>query len=344
MNILVTGGKGAVGAPLVARLVRSGQRVTVLDRSAAAVPAGAHGAAGAEYIQCDVNDYAALLPHFTGIEAVIHLAAIPNPGGAAAEEIFRINCSGTFNVYTAAAAAGIQRVVTASSINHLGYYYGVRDFPLRYFPIDEEHPNFTTDAYSFSKQVTEQIADYFWRRDGISSVCLRLPGVYPNLPDVPHHVRQWIERARQSLRAFMELPEAERQAQLAQLLEHSKELRTRRIMEIPWDRWQEIGYNPFDPQNGLLSSRANFWASINAEDSAQAFEKAALAPLEGSHALFVNDDHNNTGLPSEELLHAFFPDVTRRTRPLVGSESLVSIEKARALIGFEPEYSFSRLG
>ncbi|MEE2872292.1 MAG: hypothetical protein VX893_05185 [Candidatus Latescibacterota bacterium] len=41
------------------------------------------------------------------------------------------------------------------------------------------------------------------------------------------------------------------------------------------------------------------------------------------------------------LLQLFYPDVSERTRPIVGNESLVSIERARTLIGFEPEYSFA---
>jgi nucleoside-diphosphate-sugar epimerase len=39
-------------------------------------------------------------------------------------------------------------------------------------------PAITTDPYSFSKQIMEEIGAYFWRREGLSSVFLRLPGVY----------------------------------------------------------------------------------------------------------------------------------------------------------------------
>ena len=46
-----------------------------------------------------------------------------------------------------------------------------------------------------------------------------------------------------------------------------------------------------------------------------------------------------TGVESEALLDLFFPDVTARKRTLHGAESLVSIERARELIGFEPEHS-----
>ncbi|MGO8126710.1 NAD-dependent epimerase/dehydratase family protein, partial [Rhizobium ruizarguesonis] len=65
----------------------------------------------------------------------------------------------------------------ASSINALGCAYNITDFSPQYFPIDEAHPSYTTDPYSFSKQTVEEIGEYYWRRDGISSVALRFPWV-----------------------------------------------------------------------------------------------------------------------------------------------------------------------
>jgi len=55
----------------------------------------------------------------------------------------------------------------------------------------------------------------------------------------------------------------------------------------------------------------------------------------------VNDDHNSAGIPTETLVEWFYPDVPLK-RPLVGTETLVSIDKVRNLVGFEPEYSLSR--
>ena len=98
-----------------------------------------------------------------------------------------------------------------------------------------------------------------------------------------------------------------------------------------------------DPEVRLVSTRANFWALIDARDAAQAFEKSLLADFEGSQPLFVNDSHNSAGVDSEELVRVFFPEVTARRHPLVGNEALVSIERARELIGFEPEHSFTPL-
>jgi nucleoside-diphosphate-sugar epimerase len=98
-----------------------------------------------------------------------------------------------------------------------------------------------------------------------------------------------------------------------------------------------------DPDMLLLAGRSNFWTSIHAEDAAQALEKGLLADYEGSHPLYVNDRENTTGVESETLVRVFFPEVTARTHPLIGTESLVSIDKARELIGFEPEHPISQL-
>ena len=58
----------------------------------------------------------------------------------------------------------MQHVVVASSINAIGYLFGTSSFENGYLPIDEDHPKTTTDAYSFRKQVTEDIGACFARR------------------------------------------------------------------------------------------------------------------------------------------------------------------------------------
>ncbi len=145
MKVLVTGGIGNVGTQVIARLSGHGHEVTVIGRRPGMQ------APGATYRQCDITDIDALVATTGGMDAVVHLAAYGNPGMGTPDVIFRVNCQGTMNVYEAAARCGIRRVVTASSINALGYGFGVREWDIRYFPIDEDHPTFTTDAYSFSK-------------------------------------------------------------------------------------------------------------------------------------------------------------------------------------------------
>ncbi len=334
MQILLTGGSGSVGLAVVERLVRGGHAVRVIGRRAeAALP-------GAEYRQCDVNDYPRLREVIRGCQAVVHLAAIPNPGMSTPEEIFRVNAQGTFNVFQAAAEEGVRRVVQASSINATGQFYGVKPAPLCYLPIDEAHPVSGTDAYSFSKHIIEEIGDYFWRREGISSLALRLPWV------APAGMHASIDRRRDQVLPVIEnlLRQApqERLAWFAAAWEAYNAFRSGRPYEQGGSVREYIASLP-EEERGMLaamSNRVNFFTMVDERDSAQAVAKGLSAPFSGSHALFINDRLNWTGIETRVLVDLFYPDVKELKKPLPGRESLVSIDRARALIDFEPEYTF----
>ncbi|MBN1936420.1 MAG: NAD(P)-dependent oxidoreductase [Anaerolineae bacterium] len=331
MNVLVTGGAGEVGQAAVRRLVAHGHRVRVIGRRAGI------SILGAEYQACDINDFDALCEQMDGIDAVVHLAAIRHPALAPGEEMFRVNCAGTYNVYQAATRAGIKRVISASSINALGYFMGVKPLELRYFPVDEAHPTQTTDPYSFSKQIIEEIAAYFWRREGISGLCLRFPAVYEVGEGKTPMLREWITRWRAAHEELFALPEAERRARARSVSQLTESLREKRVCEWPFEEQLAV------PQIDLVYARSNFWTSIDARDAAQAIEKGLLADYEGSHAVFCNDSENCVGVPSQQLVETFFPDVATFKRHLVGVESVVSIDKIRRLIGFEPEHHVDEL-
>jgi nucleoside-diphosphate-sugar epimerase len=354
MDILVTGGAGKIGHVAVQQLLAHGHNVLALGRRPKAKVEAARLAAieGARYQQADITDYAALRPLLDGMDAVVHLAALTHPGAGPGHQIFHINTVGSFNVYQAAAEAGIVRVVSASSINALGFNFGVKPSTIHYLPIDEEHPNFTTDAYSFSKEVLEQIAAYFWRRDGISGVCLRFPGVYVVGEQSSRGARWQAFRAaydariREDLHVLSAMPEAERRAHMLRLVAEFDAAREERSREKPREEGNRGGRWMSSPDElplgaSLIWRRTNFWTSLDARDAAQAIEKGLVADYEGSHPLYVNASHNNLGLPSAQLAAYAFPEVTEFKHALQGTETLVSIDKARALIGFEPEYARS---
>jgi len=331
MKILVTGGIGNVGRTLVAQLVQHGHQVKVVDRHEPVE------IAGAEYARCDITDFAALRVQVRGQEGIIHLAGIPHPGGVPGPEIFRINCTGTYNVYEAAALEGIKRVACASSINAFGFNFGIKSFPIRYLPIDEDHPGFTTDPYSFSKQTVEEIAAYYWRREGITSACLRLPWVFERTEALLAMAKQFLDYYRKGFADLLALPQEEREERIRQAIHMLDERRALRLSEKPWDENDHGPQDDFDPEMMLLFGYTDFFSLISAEDSAQAFEKALLADYTGSHALYVSAAENTTGMDAEVLARIFYPEVTARSRPLVGKESLVSYDRARQLLGFKPE-------
>jgi len=153
MRVLITGGNGLVGRPISEKFVRNGWEVRVIGIEPDCEMAGIR------YTQCDILDIEALSEQVEGCDAIVHLAAIPSPVHHPNSVLFNVNVSGTYHVFEAAAKAGVKRIAQASSINALGGYWGCDDRQLDYFPLDENHPLHTTDAYSFSKQMVESIAD-----------------------------------------------------------------------------------------------------------------------------------------------------------------------------------------
>jgi nucleoside-diphosphate-sugar epimerase len=331
MRVLITGGTGAVGREATKRLVRHNHEVTVIGRTPGIE------IEGADYKQCDIVDFECLTACMAGMDTVVHLAAIPNPSLGTGPEIFLANDTGTFNVYRAAADAGIRRIVSASSINALGYNFGTKRFNLLYFPMDESHPSYTTDPYSFSKQIMEEIGYYFWRREEVSSVFLRLPGVYEVTEENEERMQGWRASTMESYQDLLAKPEEEQRRIAGEIIAQHDALRAAHAFEKGgnWTNLREL------PYARIMFGYSNFWASIDARDSAQAIELGLLADYQGSHPLWVNDSHNSAGVPTQKLAELFYPDVPL-TRPLEGTESLVSIDKARTLLGFEPEYSIRR--
>jgi len=83
-----------------------------------------------------------------GADAVVHLAAIPAPGIRTEADTFRINTVSTYNVFSAAVAAGVSRVVWASSETVLGLPF---ETPPLFAPVDESIEPRPESSYALSK-------------------------------------------------------------------------------------------------------------------------------------------------------------------------------------------------
>lgn len=335
MRVLITGGTGLIGKAAAERLIQKGWDVRVIDL----VPT--FDMPGVEYAQCDILNYADLLQQTKGCDAVIHMAAIRSPYLAPGHTVFQVNAAGTFNVFEAAAACGIKRVVQASSINAIGAFYNTGEIHPPYFPIDEDVPRITTDPYSFSKQVIEDMGEYYWRRDGISSVAMRFPGVYSSEYLTSDAYLQRRETMRKLLDELASKPESEQRDMIAAVQQRVLEYRTQRPFEFRPEQSANMMSGLYDdPLFGMyISERFNFWAFVDKRDAAQSLEKGVTAAYEGAHPLFINDSCNALLYDSKTLVRLFFPEVTDFKTALSGSEALLNINRARQLIGFEPEYS-----
>jgi nucleoside-diphosphate-sugar epimerase len=107
-TIAVTGAQGELGAQLLRRLVDAGaaKRVVAIDAGKGDLP-------GVTWRRADVRD-PALRTRLTGVDTVVHLATDRRPDAPAAERR-ALNVRGTDTLLTAAAAAGVTRVVLVTS-------------------------------------------------------------------------------------------------------------------------------------------------------------------------------------------------------------------------------------
>ena len=110
-------------------------------------------------------------------------------------------------------------------------------------------------------------------------------------------------------------------------------LRFSNVMEVS----DYAPFPSFDADAGIR--RWNLWGYIDARDGAQAVERALALAKPGFEAYIIAAADTVMSRSSASLAAEAFPS-TRVTRELGEHETLLSIDKARRLLGFEPEHSW----
>jgi nucleoside-diphosphate-sugar epimerase len=281
--VAVTGGSGKLGRAVVDELLEHGYRVVNLDQAPPRQPR-------CPYVRIDLTDYGQTIQALTGVDdrhagvdAVVHLAAIPGPGQAANATTFANNSQASYNVFAAARAAGIRRIVWASSETLLGLPFTT---PPPYLPVDEEYAARPETTYALAKHLDEQMAAQFCRWE-------------PELTMVG--------------------------------------LRFSNVME-PADYAMFAGFQS-DPRLRAW----NAWSYIDARDGAQAVRLALGYPGTGVEVFIIANADTVMTRSSAELAAEVYPDVPLR-RPVGTHETLLSIDKARRLLGYEPRYTWRTHG
>ena len=85
--------------------------------------------------------------------------------------------------------------------------------------------------------------------------------------------------------------------------------------------------------------RSNLCGYIDARDGAQAVRRGLEHAAPGADVFVIANADTVSARPTAELLAAEFPHVPVR-RELGEHETLLSIDKARRVLGFEPEHSW----
>jgi len=190
-RVCVTGASGKAGRAVVADLREHGYDVLATD----AVVSREDRDEGV--LRADLTDYGQAVEALSqaGAEAVVHLANIPAPGLSTPAVTFNSNITMNFNVFQAAAALKLDRVVWASSETTLGLPF---DTPPRYAPVDEDHYPVPTSTYALSKVASETVAGHIAQWSGLPFIALRFSNImapedyqrFAEFQDDPH-ARKW---------------------------------------------------------------------------------------------------------------------------------------------------------
>jgi nucleoside-diphosphate-sugar epimerase len=278
-RVIVTGGSGKVGRACVEELLQHHYEVYNVDL---ARPAKER----CRFTEVDFTDFGQTVEAMSGIDdlhngvdAVVHLAAIPAPSRFPNAVTFEVNTVSTYNVFEAVRKLGIKNVVWASSETLLGIPF---DVPPPYLPVDEEYPARPETSYSLSKLLGEEMAKQYCRWD-------------PDLKIVG--------------------------------------LRFSNVMEpADYAKFPSFDANP-------RSRHWNLWAYIDSRDAAQAIRKALEAPFKGFETFIIANAETVMSRPNSELVAECFPGVPLK-KELGRNETLLSIEKARRMLGYEPRYNW----
>src|SRR5262245_165338 len=154
----ISGGAGFLGLHLARRLLAEGHEVRSLDLVALDEPG-----LDVKELRGDIRDESAAAELVDGARILVHAAAaLPIRGGR--DEIRSANVDGTLTLLSAAAGAGVRRVVFISSTA----VYGV---PEKH-PIEEDDPLAGVGHYGESKIAAEQVCRRF-AADGLEVVVIR---------------------------------------------------------------------------------------------------------------------------------------------------------------------------
>lgn len=164
-TVLITGASGNIGRKLRAAWADSYDLI-LIDRETAPDDR--------EVIHADLSELdESWLTHFHGVDTVIHLAANPNES-ATWEELEQPNLDALANVFHAAALAGVERLIFASSNHAMGGYRALGDMP-----ITVALPPRPDGPYGATKLMGERLGRSLGRAFDITFIALRLGWVQP---------------------------------------------------------------------------------------------------------------------------------------------------------------------
>ncbi|AZF06958.1 NAD(P)-dependent oxidoreductase [Pseudomonas sp. R5-89-07] len=160
IRVLLTGACGRIGKTFF-EASKDRYRFTLTDRIAPDFELDEH-----RFIRADLSDKSSLAALLEGIDVIVHLSGIPDPE-ATFDELLPNNILATTYLFEAAVAAGVQRLVYASSAQAIEGY-----------PVDSQitpgMPVLPANLYGVSKCYGEALCGYYAARTPLSTIALRI--------------------------------------------------------------------------------------------------------------------------------------------------------------------------
>ena len=171
--MLVTGGAGFIGSHIAERLLELGHRVRIIDDFSTGRRENiAAFADNLDVIEADIRDRSAVEAAVRGVEVVFHEAALASVPRSVDDPVSsnEVNVGGTLNVLMAARAAGVRRVVFASSSS---VYGDTPELPKR-----EDMKPSPASPYAVGKLAAENYCGVFSSLFDLECVSLRYFNVF----------------------------------------------------------------------------------------------------------------------------------------------------------------------
>ena len=143
------------------------------------------------WLQADLTVFEDCQRMVQGIDAIQHIGAQPEPTdhpelrshfatqGIPFDATFKTNLLGTYYLMQAAVEADVKTVVMTGSNCALGHGFRISStpFPVQALPINEQHPCYPEDSYSFTKHAGEALLASYSRAYGIRTYVTRPAGI-----------------------------------------------------------------------------------------------------------------------------------------------------------------------
>lgn len=179
--MLLTGGAGFIGSHVAEALLAAGHQVRILDDLSTGKRSNVPS--GCELLVGSIADPAAVARAVAGVSGIIHLAAIASVPRSVADPVGTnaANLVGTIQLLHAARAAGVERMIYASSASIYGSAAGERNGEP--FPITETTVAAPQTPYAVDKHAGELYAQFFHREHGLHASAFRFFNIFGERQD-----------------------------------------------------------------------------------------------------------------------------------------------------------------